>query len=614
MHPCVIAMAMTPDGHGNQRHGHGASYDVLMEATELENIVAGMRRVGDDSEAVEVKLAGGGFPTSSLLRTVSAFANKAGGIILLGLDERDGFLTHGVEDPKGFVRDMDRLCAEKISPPIRASIEEMQFEGASVVVASVPELPHGDKPAYIVDQGMARGSYIRTGDSDRRLPDYEVRLLREKNGQPRHDAESVQGATLDDLENDLLSIYLRRVRSRASRLQQMTDTELLVGTGVLLKEGDPDVTVAGLLALGSFPQHFMPQVNATFVHFATVDGSESADGTRFIDNRVLDGPLSAILVEAEAAFRANMSRRASIEGIGRKDHWEYPIVALREAVVNALVHRDLSPLALGTQVQIEMYPDRLVVRNPGGLHGTVQLENIDEGVSSSRNATLMRILEDVEIPGGGGETICENRGSGIRAMSGALRQAGMAPPSFEDRISSFRVTFPAHTLLGPETVEWLSSLGEPSLTESQAIGLALLHHGSVLDNPTYRTATGVDSRVATAELQDLVARDLVTQFGTRRWAKYNLSVPGTVVEPGRPGRSAARDRRAEILLAFGDKTLSRRDIESATGLSARSCRYWLKRLVDEGAIERTTAPQSNRAEYRSLHGPGQLSLDLPSNR
>src|ERR1700733_10367305 len=170
-----------------------------------------------------------------------------------------------------------------------------------------------------------------------------------------------------------------------------------------------------------------------------------------------------------------------------------------------------------------MYPDRLVIKNPGGLFGPVTIDSLgEEGISSARNATLIKLLEDVPLPGET-RTVCENRGSGIRSMLDALLTAGMSPPRFEDRISSFIVTFPNHTLLSEETLRWITGLGEHGLTDSQCVVLAILREEEVLDNRAYRTVTGVDSRVATAELRDLVARELVNQTGTRRWAQYRLS-------------------------------------------------------------------------------------------
>ncbi len=132
------------------------------------------------------------------------------------------------------------------------------------------------------------------------------------------------------------------------------------------------------------------------------------------------------------------------------------------------------------------------------MYGPVTLDNLgEEGVTSSRNATLLRILEDVPIPGED-RTVCENRGSGIRAMLNSLRRAGMSAPAFDDRISSFVVMFPNHALLSEDVVQWIGSLGQDGLTNSQRMALGLMHAGTTLDNTTYRKLTGLDSRKATA--------------------------------------------------------------------------------------------------------------------
>lgn len=181
-------------------------------------------------------------------------------------------------------------------------------------------------------------------------------------------------------------------------------------------QGNEDlVSVAGLLALGSYPQEHFPQLMVTFVHYPTETGAQSPAGDRFLDNVTLEGPVPVMARDTLAAIRRNMSRRAVIAGADREDIWEYPETALREAIVNALVHRDLSSGARGTQIQVEMYPDRLVIRNPGGLFGLVTIDNLgEEGISSARNATLIKILEDIPLPGET-RTVCENRGSDIRS-------------------------------------------------------------------------------------------------------------------------------------------------------------------------------------------------------
>src|SRR5690606_36143137 len=215
-----------------------------------------------------------------------------------------------------------------------------------------------------------------------------------------------------------------------------------------------EATLAGLLVLGTFPQERFPQLMISFVPYPTTAGA--TEGTRFLDNAVLEGPIPVMVEDALSVLRRNMSRRAVVTGVGREDTWEYPETALREAVVNALAHRDYSSAAMGTQVQIEMYPDRLVIRNPGGLFGPVSVDMLgEEAISSTRTAALPRLLEEVAAPAQP-PAVGENRGSGIRSTLDALRAAGMSPPRLDDRISSFTVTSPNRSLLSEEAAAWLN--------------------------------------------------------------------------------------------------------------------------------------------------------------
>jgi predicted HTH transcriptional regulator len=149
-----------------------------------------------------------------------------------------------------------------------------------------------------------------------------------------------------------------------------------------------------------------------------------------------------------AVLQRNAKQTSVVRGIYREDLEEYPATALREAIVNALAHRDLSTPSRGTPVQVQMFPNRLAVVNPGGLYGPITVDLLGrEGISSARNQTLLRLLEDV-TPVGEKQAICENRGSGVGAMLAALRDAGLPRPQFDNRIASFRVTF----LNGPRSL------------------------------------------------------------------------------------------------------------------------------------------------------------------
>lgn len=556
---------------------------------ELAEIVANLRAIGGDIAEIEVKRASGGLP-KTVRETLSAFSNTRGGVLILGLDEKTGFGAVGVSDPAKMSADLASLCSTEMDPPLRPLITPHAFEGAQIIVAEVPALDPALKPCFYRGAGISQGSFIRVGDGDRHLTPYEVQMMLSSRGQPKEDERAVEGATVDDLDpasTAALIARLRRTRPRA--FAHLDDLEVLRRAKVLV--GGDEVSLAGVLALGAYPQERFPQLMISFVHYPTVTGP-AGDGTRFLDNAVFEGPIPVMVEDALATLRRNMSRRAVVTGIGREDLWEYPETALREAITNALAHRDYSSAALGTQVQIEMYPDRLAVRNPGGLFGPVSVDTLgEEGLSSSRNATLLKLLEDVTLPDRT-HTVCENRGSGIRSMLDALRKAGMNPPRFDDRVSSFTVTFPNHSLLNEEAIAWLAGLNQTGLSDSQRLALVVFRDEPGFDNRAYREATRVDSRIATAELQDMVARELLEQTGSRRWARYKVR------EAPQPSRQRA-DRRPKILAALGDGTISRSDLATATGLSDPVVRYWLGRMREEGTVDLVgPSPRSKNARYR----------------
>lgn len=296
---------------------------------EVDALVQQARLVGTDTMAVEIKKAEGGAP-KTLPESVSAFANGGGGIIILGLDEANG---------------------------------------VPIVAASVPPCDFKLRPCFVKTQGMEHGSYIRAHDGDRHLTTYEIHLLVDGRGQPQDDIEPVEGATMADLAKDAVDALVERFRTtRGPGFSQAPTADILRMAGVCPRGDTPGrITLAGLMTLGTYPQEFFPQLNVTFVSYPTSDGRPMADGTRFLENVAIDGPIPQMVSRLVEVVTRSMTRRSVMVGIGREDVWEYPIEVVRELAVNALMHRDYHPLANGTQVRVEMFLDRLVFINPGGF-------------------------------------------------------------------------------------------------------------------------------------------------------------------------------------------------------------------------------------------------------
>lgn len=397
--------------------------------------ISRLRIARSDLKTVEAKAAREGLP-HSVRESVSAFANTAGGLLLLGLDE----LTYRpleVDAPK-LAEDLASACAYDLEPPIQPDIGIVNVGGRRVVAALVSELPSGRKPCFLNRRGVSCGSYIRTHSGDRRLTPYEVHILVSGRTQPRDDVVVVEGASRRHLAPELVESLLSRVRSHRGRIvADSSDEEILSMMNVLIG-GDPErVSLAGLMALGRYPQQFFPQLNVHFMAFATPSGDPLEDGSRFLDNESIDGPIPLMVARTQAAVLRNMTRRTVVTESGRFDQWDYPEEVIRELVVNALEHRDYHPLAHGWEVWVKMYPDRLEVTSPGGLHGPMDRRRLmSDPVTSSRNPYLAKLLEDVQVPTTS-RSVCESRGSGLISIAASLRRCGLMPLHLMDRIDRF---------------------------------------------------------------------------------------------------------------------------------------------------------------------------------
>jgi ATP-dependent DNA helicase RecG len=159
----------------------------------------------------------------------------------------------------------------------------------------------------------------------------------------------------------------------------------------------------------------------------TDPGEPGPGGIRFLDSAAVGGPVPAMVASAVQAVLRNLRKASRVAGVGREDLWEIGPEVIREAVVNAVMHRDYSPQARGAQIQVELFPDRLSVTSPGGLFGNVRLQTLgDSRTSSSRNARLAALLQEAGDPLTG-RPVAENRGSGISMMINQALPAQVVP-------------------------------------------------------------------------------------------------------------------------------------------------------------------------------------------
>ena len=567
-----------------------------MDFPDLQEHVARLRRQGQDDALVEVKAAVGGIP-KDVWNSVSAFANTGGGLIILGLEEENGFRPAEGFDAR---RTLDAVLSgfdtapgtpTKVRPVPPHEIGHGEVDGAPVVTLRIGQLlgrQGAPLPCFVSSQGIERGSYKRVADANRHLTAYEIYLLHSRTSPDRTDREAVGGRTLEDLSPDLVGRTLDGLRTRSRALYGLDTGDVRGGLHrVNAVDADGVPTLAGLLSLGLYPQQEYPHL---VIDVAVHPGTEkSRDPTvRFLDRQQCDGPLPQAIDDAIRAVLRNLRTRRVVEGASGTDDPEIPTEVLREAITNAVMHRDYSANARGQQVAVDVHPDRVEVRSPGGFWGDRTKENVAEGFSTSRNESLAQLLRVVPMPDGH-STVAENQGSGVPLMVASMRRHGLPAPDYSaTSIDHVIVKLARFGLIDPDMKAWLDSLPRgDGRDRHHQVALALAktqHQVSVAD---LRNNLGLDSDECRELLAELVADELLVGLND---GPYVLTDPRTT--------ASVSGVRWEILAALDlRQARSIAQIAEATGRSRTALRPHLRELVEQGLVVATAPPQSRLRKY-----------------
>jgi len=336
---------------------------------------------------------------SALAKKIVAFANLQGGCILLGVDD-DGSIA-GITRP-----DLEEwvmtACRDKIRPEIIPYYEEIHDAEPGKHVAIV-RVDRG-WTVHHVWHANHRTYYIRVGSQSREASFEELERLVQQRGAFRLETRPVSGARIQDLDLRRLKGYFQRIRSQEVPADEDNSgwQILLANTEILTDEGDSfPPTVAGVLLFGKHPNRFLPQAGIDAVAYT---GKEKDYATK--EQAAIRGPMIALfgdqglvengLVEQAVEFvRRNTTVSASlVGGARREDKWLYPEEAVREAIVNALVHRDY--LLSGTTIELSIYEDRLEIISPGRLPNGITPQRMITGCRSARNQLLKDVMRDYD--------------------------------------------------------------------------------------------------------------------------------------------------------------------------------------------------------------------------
>jgi len=441
-----------------------------------------------ESEAVEFKQSTG--ELREILETVGAFANTHGGTILVGVTNAGDVV--GVTIGKDTLESLANAIHQSTDPRLFPSLTTTQLEGKTVLVLRVDESPI--KPVLVQGRG-----FKRVGRSNHLLSSAEVTYLSLASRSLSWDAGPADGYGLSDLDPEAVRRFLIAAqRERNLAIDPNAPLEEVLEKLKLQQDGQP--TRAALLLFGQDPQHFLRQSEVRVARF------KGTQPLHFLDMKVIEGRLIEQRQAMMEFVERHISMAAEIKGLEREERWEYPLAALREAVTNAICHRDYQD---GGNVQVRIFDDRLEVWSPGLLPPGLSLEALRHTHRSlPRNHLLAHAFFLIKF--------IEQWGTGTLRMIELCQEAGLPEPEFAEISGAFVVTFRQSKL----TPEYLAGLG---LNERQMKAVEYVRQHDRIANQEYARLVSVSSRTATRDLSELVKKGIFQQVGRGKGSYFALA-------------------------------------------------------------------------------------------
>ena len=502
---------------------------------------------------------------SRLQEPMVAFANSRGGTIFVGISDRRPRQILGVAWGQDLVEQVQE-AARSTQPPLQVEVERWLVDDRDVASIQVRTLTRG-----WVQTSDGR-LLVRAGPSNRALVGEELlRFVRERAADPVED-EPVPGIGLDDLQPALVRQYVR-ARMRRSRVGLPAAARDL---GLLAADGR--VRLATVLMFGKDPQDRNRRFGIVVSRF-----EGSADGTaRLRDRRELIGPLPLLVAQADLQIYDELRRNAVVRGLVREEVPEYPPVALREALVNAVGHRDYS--LRGAAVEVRLYDDAVEVESPGTLAGYVTVENLREA-QYSRNKRIMDALQRLGL--------VEEAGQGIDRMIAEMEDALLDPPEFEERSASFVVRLRGGSVFAAEDRLWISQFAPLQLEADAKVALVFARRMGTITNEQLRRLRPLDREASRETLQELVARGLLEAFGRGRGTGYRLSA---LAMEARSTATLGEQLIAVLNHARRTGVVVNAEVRGLLGVGAPEARTILEALVLRGLLQ----PEGERRGRRYL--------------
>lgn len=513
---------------------------------------------------------------------IAQFSNNRGGLLIFGLDD-GGY-------PSGKIREFDKANEISIqegdlitTPAVGIQIRAFQVKDKScwVIAVNIP------KPDDGIKRISSRGALVKRVGSRRAIiqpTEYS------------YETQAISMATIEDLDEFSIDSFLNALRIRTPHV--ILERDSILRLFKLVHEDNKGVlrpTVAGMILFGKSPDVWVSGTRVNIVRYSTLEKSSNIE-----DSSVVIGPIVKTIEEVDRKVWSLIRKPSYLISGKRHEITEYPYLVVREAIHNAFFHNDYQ---VSGNTLIEIFPDRLQIRNMGVPIGGTRLQDLVDK-PKHRNRILLKVLSEMGF--------VEGWGIGLRTMLNTLRTSGLPEPVLEVSNEETRLSFRTHTFLEPTTLQWIQEVTSRSRIDAnlhQIVALAYVKHQGRITNAIYQKTNGVSTHVAGNELRELCSSGLLIQLGRGKSAYYTLAElfdtnemrlkkyfpPQVIFELGNPQRKIL-----SIIETFGK--ISAKQIYYQSGYrDERGVRRVLSSLFKSELARRTGRSMSDPSAYYEIN-------------
>lgn len=412
----------------------------------------------------------------NILKTIVAFSNTAGGCLIIGVRDKDKAIV-GISDPLLEEESITNLINDCIEPKIVPNIEIQSYRNKHVLIVEI--FPGPGKPYFLKKYGQENGVFYRVGSTNRVADLSIIEELKRSVSHQHYDETPIPELNPEAIDFRVASEFFAKKKKLTPKNLETLDL-------VTTYRGTKVPTVGGIVLFSHLREKYFPDC---WIQAGIFQGETKS---KILDTvEIHDFPLNAIELCLEFVRKYSF-KSYEIKAAQREEKWSAPMIAIREAIINAFAHMDYSQR--GAPIRLSIFENRIEVENPGLLPFGLTIEDLDENVSKIRNRVIVRVMDELGY--------VEKWGSGIQRMKDDCESLGLPAPEFKEVAARFRVTF------------YTTTQESPKLDDTNIAIIETLKASGGLTTTQIASMLNLSPRTIRARLNELKRFQLVVEVGT----------------------------------------------------------------------------------------------------